>query len=136
MSSACPPRIHEDARINPAMMAGIAERLVDGGPMPKSARSAQHGTKFTAAAGAEKIQAAEIRMRLLWCLAFRRLLDMPMCGGHERLQAHSADDLFESRIVAVCRDQERAHRDLRRIFKVLACQPTKAQSRARRCLEE
>jgi hypothetical protein len=37
---------------------------------------------------------------------------LPVGRGHERLKAHSADDLFESSIVAAWRDKECAYRDL------------------------
>ena len=64
------------------------------------------------------------------------LSGLPVSGRDKRLQAHSPDDLFESRVVASCRDEKCAHRDLRGIFKIFAGQVAQAQSRARRRLEK
>jgi hypothetical protein len=61
---------------------------------------------------------------------------LPAGRGDKRLKAHPADDLFERRVVAIWRDKECAHRDLVGIVKVLAGQPAKPQSRARRRLKQ
>ena len=43
---------------------------------------------------------------------------LPVNGGDKRLEADSADDLFEGAVVAVGRDEEGADRDLRGVFEI------------------
>jgi len=57
-------------------------------------------------------------------------------GRDKRLKAHPADDLFESGVVASCRDKQGAYRDLRQVFEVFASQAAETQSYARRRLEK
>ena len=54
-----------------------------------------------------------------------------MGGGDERFEAHSADHLFEGCVVTAGGDERGAHRNLRRVFEIFACQPAQAQSGAR-----
>ena len=62
-------------------------------------------------------------------LALRRsLFGLPMGGGHKRLKAHPTDDLFESRVVAACRNEKGTHGDLWRVFQIFTGQSAQPQS--------
>src|SRR5580700_7001848 len=66
----------------------------------------------------------------------RRPRGLPVHGGDERLEAYSADDLFEGAVVAVCRDEEAADRDLRGVFEIFAGQPAQAEAGGRGGLQQ
>src|SRR5215470_1274801 len=59
-----------------------------------------------------------------------------MDGGDKRLEANAANDLFESAVVAVRRNEECANRDLRRIFEIFARETAQTQSGPRGSLQQ